>query len=154
MTELDNDLLAFKEYQKKLSRHSLSVVIGSLVYRLVSEGGITSPSGGTTTGGATEARQIESNQKLEDIKNAIAPTTAPAVPGLQIVNNTGATPVSNTITDAKHVSILIKSGTGTVLGQPVDTITAVIEFPLLERGWGDIDYTVNPGSTFVVLTGR
>ena len=79
-------------------------------------------------------------------------TTAKATPSLAVVENTTTSAIANTITNAKHISIFIKSGTGTILGQPVDTAIATIEFPFLERGWNDVAYTVDPNSTFVVLT--
>lgn len=100
---------------------------------------------------ADNASQTKQQEQI-DLLSRLAPTAQAAIPGLTIVNNTTPNPIANTISGAKHISIIVKQGTGTVLGQAVDTEIAVIEYPFLERGWDDLPYTVNPGSIFVILT--
>lgn len=89
--------------------------------------------------------------------NAIASSSVPdskVTPTLEIIENTGSTAIARTISNAKLVSIFIKSGSGTVLGASVDEAIAVIELPYVKEGWTDINYTVNPDSTFIVLVGE
>ena len=76
------------------------------------------------------------------------------VPTLEIVNNNSGLVMQKAINNPRFVSIFIKEGTGTVLGTTVDNTIATIDFPYVEHGWNDIEYAVNPNSTFVVLVGR
>ena len=75
-------------------------------------------------------------------------------PTLEVIENNGDTPIAKTIRIAKFASIIIKSGTGTILGAPVDEVIRIIDFPYSTLGWSNINYAVNPNSIFVVLVGR
>lgn len=68
MAQIDTDLLAFKEYQQKLQNYPLTTVVGSLLYRIVTNGVPGGGgSGGTVTGGSTAAKQDELIARLNSL---------------------------------------------------------------------------------------
>lgn len=123
MTQSDSDVQSFQEYR---GDNNIRSIVGALLLKLNNDGV------GNSGGGNTE--------KL--------------TPTLTVVDNrSGGQFVSNTISNAKHISIVVQQGTGSVLGATVDTVVSEINLPLVEQGWEDVTYTVNPGGLFVILVG-
>ena len=164
MSQLETDLLAFKEYQQKLQTYPLSTIIGSLVYRIATAGTGGGGSGGGTTGGATENKQdelinkfnellsenaTEANQDdletlVNNIKTAIAPDIKPS-PVLEIATSGGSIPAG-----ARFASFTITPGSaGSIQGTTLTPDIEVVDFPLIPGGYDAIAYTITSGSFII-----
>ncbi len=110
-------------------------------------GGTVTAGDGSVIGGATTAKQDEIIALLTQLLDR-STETAPLTPSLEIATTSGTIPAG-----AKFVSIGIRAGTGTILGTPVDTSIAVVEFPYVAAGYGAIPYTIDAGGEFVIVSG-
>jgi len=104
--------------------------------------------GNSTTGSATALKQDEIIALLAQLRDRLT-ETAPLTPSLEIAVSSGTISAG-----AKLISIAIKTGTGTILGTPVDTAIAVVELPYLPMGYVAVPYTVDAGGEFVILSAR
>ena len=109
-------------------------------------GGTVTAGDGSVIGGATTAKQDQMIALLTQLVNGTS-TQTPLVPSLQIVTTSGTIPAG-----AKFVSIGAR-GTGTVLGTSIESV-AVVELPYVAVGYGEIDYTIDPGGEFIIVSGR
>lgn len=103
-------------------------------------------SDGGTIGGATASKQDQIIALLTQLSDRLAGHPA-LTPSLQVVTTDG------TLSGVKLASIGIRSGAGTILGAPVDTSIAVVEFPYVPVGYESIPYTINPGGEFIIVSG-
>ena len=147
MTQLETDIGRFSLYAQQFNKYSPTTIIGALVLRLIESGTLTA-SDGSVIGGATTAKQDEIITLLTQLLDS-TPAQTPLTPSLQIENTSGTIPAG-----AKFVSIGIRAGTGTILGTPVDTSIAVVEFPYVTMGYGEISYAIDSGGEFVIVMGR
>lgn len=147
MTQIETDITRFSLYAQQFNKYPPTTIIGALVLRLIESGTLTA-SDGSVIGGATTAKQDEIIALLTQLVDSAPPQT-PLTPSLQIVTSNGTIPAG-----ARFVSIGVRAGTGTVLGAPVDTSIAVVEFPYTGVGYLEISYTVDAGGEFVIVTGR
>lgn len=100
------------------------------------------------------ATEISVLKEIRDSLNGgVSNDFNPAVPELTVIENTSSSPINGIISNKKLISIVIKRGTGLILGTVVDNAIASIDLPYLSQGWADVSYTVDPNSTFVIFTG-
>lgn len=105
--------------------------------------------GDSVTGGATAAKQDEIINLLIQLVNNSLSSVGTLTPELEIATTSGTIAPG-----AKFVSIGIKSGSGTILGTPVDTVIRTVEFPYVGVEYNAIDYTLAPDSEFIIVAGR
>ncbi len=146
MTQLETDITRFSLYAQQFNKYPPTTIIGALVLRLIESGTLTTD-GGTVIGGATALKQDEIITLLTQLLD-LSTNEAPLTPSLEIATTSGTIPAGT-----KFASIGIRAGTGTILGTPVDTSIAVVEFPYVAAGYGAIAYTIDAGGEFVIVKG-